>query len=38
MMLVVLGCSLADRSAAPYIYLGMCAAVWRVQAREATTA
>lgn len=35
MMLVVLGCSLADRSAAPYIYLGMFAAVWKVAAREA---
>lgn len=35
MMLVVLGCSLADRSAAPYIYLGMFAAVWRIHDREA---
>lgn len=38
MMLVVLGCSLADRSAAPYIYLGMFAAVWNIAAREAVTA
>jgi hypothetical protein len=38
MMLVVLGCSLADRSAAPYIYLGMFAAVWRISDREARQA
>jgi O-antigen ligase len=37
MMLVVLGCSLADRSAAPYIYVGMFAAVWKIAAREAVT-
>lgn len=38
MMLVVLGCSLADRSAAPYIYLGMFAAVWRIADRETRSA
>jgi len=38
MMLVVLGCSLADRSAAPYIYLGMFAAVWRIDERTSRTA
>lgn len=38
LMLLVLGCSLADRSAAPFIYLGMFAAVWRVMGPGARAA